>query len=164
MDVAAFMAIPLLMTTANFSQTKSKKSKGLWRPSKLEMQEGFITHVKTAAEIEETITRRKVKLSNYDLTLQPFIIIVGPTIKEINARYIVVNTVRYEVTSIMNAVDACFKIIFILNAQYPAESTNVWQFIQIALFKKKTKYDKIYTTVNTLITDLNIAIEQLIVI
>lgn len=29
------------------------------------MQEGFITHVKTAAEIEETKTRRKVKLSNY---------------------------------------------------------------------------------------------------
>ncbi|XP_047986882.1 uncharacterized protein LOC125233141 isoform X2 [Leguminivora glycinivorella] len=157
MDLAALMAIPFLMTTSNVGKSKNKtKPKRLWRPSKQEVLEGFIIHVKCAAHIEDTIARRAEKLREMELTLQPSIVIVGPSIKEISGRYIIVNNVRYEVTSIINAVDACFKIIFVLNAQYPAESNNVWQFIQTALYQIKTKYDKIYTTVNTLMTDLNI--------
>lgn len=152
------MAIPFLMTTSNVR--KNSKSKRVWRPSKQEVLEGFITHVKSAAEVEETIARREEKLRELDVTLQPFIIVVGPSLKAISARYIIVNNVRYEATSTINAVDACFKIIFVLNAQYPAESTNVWQFIQTALFDLKTKYDKIYTTVTTLLTDLNIQLDE----
>jgi hypothetical protein len=155
MDIVAFMCIPFLMTTSNICKTKLK-SKNLWRPSKQEVLEGFITHVKSAAEIEETIVRRTKKMLDLELTLQPFIIIVGPTLKEISTRNIVVNNIRYEITTIIKAVDACFKTTFVLNAQYPPESYNLWQFIQTGLYQLKTKYDKKSTAINTLCVDLNI--------
>ncbi|XP_053607240.1 uncharacterized protein LOC128673433 isoform X3 [Plodia interpunctella] len=154
-DLVAFMTIPFLMNTNTI--VKSKKCKGQqWRPSKQEVLDAFITHVKTAAEIDECITRRREKLQKIGINLQPFIIVVGPSPKEIFDRYVILNNVRYEVTTVLDAVDACFKIIFVLNAKYPSESKHVWQFIQKAMFKLDTKYDKVFTTVNTLITDLNI--------
>lgn len=111
---------------------------------------------KNSSEIEETITRRQEKLQKIGLHLQPFIIVVGTSLREISGRYIVLNNIRYEVTSLLKAVGACFKIIFVLNAEYPSECKHVWQFIQEALFQLDTKFEKNYTTVNTLITDLNI--------
>lgn len=139
--------------TSSFVKKEKKKQ---WRPSKHEVLQGFICHMKSAAEIEETITRRKNKLHELGLTLQPFIIVVGPSLKQISARYIVLNNLRYEMTSIVKSVDACFKIIFVLNTEYSADCTQVWQFIQKALFNLNTKYDKIFTTVRALATDLGL--------
>lgn len=118
------MVIPFLMSTNTIIRPKKGKRQQ-WRPSKQEVLDAFITHVKSAAEVEETITRRRDKLQELDLHLQPFIMVVGSSLKETSARYVVLNNMRYEVTSILDAVDACFKIIFVLNAQYPSESRHV---------------------------------------
>lgn len=58
-----------------------------WRPSRLEAQEGFITHVSSADQLEDTITRRKKKLTELGFTLQPYIVIVGASISEIHEIY-----------------------------------------------------------------------------
>lgn len=157
LDVVGFMTLPFLMTTSIIKQDKANKKQ--WRPSKCEVLQSFICHLKSAAEIEETIKRRKAKLQELGLTLQPFIIVVGATVKEISARYIVLNNLRYELPSILKSVDACFKLIFALNAEYSAECKHVWQFIQKVLFKMSTKYDKIFTTVRALATDLGIEVQ-----
>ncbi|CAI6366845.1 unnamed protein product [Macrosiphum euphorbiae] len=41
------------------------------------MKDGFITHIKSHSELQETITRRKDKFFQLGLTLQPLVIIVG---------------------------------------------------------------------------------------
>lgn len=43
-----------------------------------------------------------------------------------------------------------------LNAEYPAESSNVWVFIQKGFYKLSTKFDKIYTTVNSFKNELGL--------
>lgn len=96
-DLAAFIAIPLLMST-NTINTLKKGKRQQWRSSKLEVLDYFITHVKSAAEVEETITRRRRKLQELEMHLQPFIIVVGSSLKDISG-YVVLNSIRYEVTS-----------------------------------------------------------------
>lgn len=66
-----------------------------------------------------------------------------------------INNITYEMPTISKAVEACLKAIFVLNAEYPKESRHVWQFVQTVLFELKTKYDKSFTAVNTLISDLD---------
>lgn len=162
-DTAAFMVLPFLMSTSTIRKQKAKKQ---WRPSKLESLQGFIEHIKSPAHLDASITLRKEKMASLGFSVQPYIVIIGPTVAEIHTRYIIINNVkyssktdvRYDSTSIINAVDTCFKILFALNAAYPSECANVWFFIQKVLYKLTTKYDKVYTTVGCLISDLGISV------
>lgn len=139
-----------------------------FRPSKLESLQGFITHIKSPTELEASITLRREKMVRLGYSVQPYIIIIGASIAEIHTIFIIVNDVKYSPmsyvsynsTSIMHAVDTCFKILFALNAEYPIESANVWHFIQKALYKLTTKYDKVYTAVNALMSDLGISTDK----
>lgn len=120
------------------------------------MKDGFITHIKTHTELQDTVTRRKEKYAQQGITLQPLIIIVGPNCNEISQYFILVDDTFYVLNSILTTVDCCFKIIHALNLQYPFESLPIWHFIQKAFFKIKTPWDTEYVCVNSLLSDLGI--------
>lgn len=120
------------------------------------MRDGFITHVLSSAEVQETITRRREKLVGLDQTLQPFVIIVGSSLKEITNYLVVVDNTFYCLQSIISAVDCCFKLIISFNAEYPSESEGIWYFIQKGLYNLNTPLDKNFTSVNMLISDIGI--------
>lgn len=147
------MVLPFLMTT-NTIRGKDKKQ---WKPSKLECLEGFITHLKSPADLQASISIKEQRNRRIGATLQPYIVLVGQTIEGVHTRYVIVNNIKYNVTSISHAVDVCFKVIFALNAKYPAECLNVWQFLQKGIYKINTKEDKTYTAVNSLLSDLEIS-------
>jgi len=48
--------------------------------------------------------------------VQPFIIIVGPSVREIESYYVVVDDVLYKLDNILKAIDICFKIFMVLDA------------------------------------------------
>ncbi|XP_060881767.1 uncharacterized protein LOC132953264 [Metopolophium dirhodum] len=153
-SLAALLVLPFL-----FSPVSSKRKKGntvCWRPSKIEMRDGFILHIRSQVELQEAITRRKEKYVKLGLTLQPMVIVVGPKISEINQYSVTVDDTFYELHSIVSAVDCCFKVIHALNAEYPTECLPIWTFIQKDFYKIKTTYDTEYVTVNSLISDLGI--------
>jgi len=87
--------------------------------------------------------------------LQPFIIIVGPAINEISSYVVIVDNTYYRLNSIIAAVDCCFKVILTLNAEYPSESALIWYFIQKGFYNITTLWDKNYTIVNALLSDIN---------
>lgn len=147
------MCLPFLISV---STSKGKKSKTQWRPSKLEVRDGFITHVLSNAEVEETITRRRHKLVGLGQTLQPFVIIVGSSLKDISNYLVIVDNTYYRLNSIISSIDCCFKIIISLNAEYPSESEGIWYFIQKGLYNLHTPLDKNFTSVNVLISDIGI--------
>lgn len=132
------------------------KQKKVWRPSKSEVREGFITHVKDDSDIISVINNRRDKFAEFGLTLQPFIIIVGPSLEEIKSYFVVIDKVWYVVSDILSAVNACFKTIWVVNAQYPMECHSSWTFIQHAIFKFKTSFDKASTPSHTLMGELGI--------
>ncbi|KAL4718665.1 hypothetical protein ACJJTC_014519 [Scirpophaga incertulas] len=59
-SIYAFMFLPLLL-----GNPVAKNKKKLWRLSKQEAREAFITHVRAAIELQPTISRRKEKYATY---------------------------------------------------------------------------------------------------
>ncbi|CAI6355180.1 unnamed protein product [Macrosiphum euphorbiae] len=124
------------------------------------MKDGFITHIKSHTELQDTVSRRKEKYSKLGVTLQPLIIIVGPNCNEISQYFILVDDTYYVLNSILTAVDCCFIIIHALNLQYPYESLPVWTLIQKGFYKIETLWDTEYVCINALLSDLGIIIES----
>jgi len=152
-SLAAFLILSFLFSPIT---TKRKRGKTAWRPSKIEMKDGFITHIKSHTELQDTVTRRKEKYAQLGTTLQPLIIIVGPNCNSISQYFVLVDDTFYVLNSILSSVDCCFKIIHALNLQYPIESLPIWSFIQKGFYKIKTPWDTEYVCVNSLLSDLGI--------
>lgn len=76
----------------------------------------FITHIKSPADLEASITLRIEKMASLEFSVQPYIVIIGSSIAAIHTRYIVINNVkhssitdiRYESVSILYAIDICW--------------------------------------------------------
>lgn len=151
----AFLIIPSLLSVSTIRLKKSAPKK-VWRPSKTEVREGFITHVTSDAEMRSVLHQRQKKFSEFGLSLQPYIIIVGESLSEIVSYFIVINETQYIVKNIVSAVNICFKIIWVVNAEYAAECQGTWMFIQKALYNLNTRGDKESTATNTLIADLGL--------
>lgn len=77
-----------------------------------------------------------------NVTLQPYIIVVGPTLAEISSFFVSVDKILYNVTSAFKAIDTCFKMFHVLNIEYPSASNHIWLLIQRELYSFTTKHDK----------------------
>ena len=86
--------------------------------------------------------------------MQLFVIVVGPTLLDIEASYVAVDDVLYKVATPLKAVDLCFKIFHALNAQYPIESHGAWFFLQTAVYGIKTVYDRESPSVRAIISSM----------
>lgn len=80
-------------------------------------------------------------MSQMNLTLQSFIIVVGPEITSIDKIYVGLDKTMYEITSVLKAVDIFFKIFITFNACYPKECENFWYLIQWNIYKIYTSSD-----------------------
>jgi hypothetical protein len=78
------------------------------------------------------------------------IITVGSIIN-LTAFYVIVNNVKYESTSLSNAVNLCFQIFFALDAKYPVDSEMVWYFLQHYIYDiNNPKYIRSFVSVDTI--------------
>ena len=157
--MAGFLTIPFLLNTAAVRHKKKRSSDAgqSWKPSKVEAREGFIKHVKSSAEIRQAIELRLGTLHTKGVPSQPYIIVVGESLEQINSYLVVANrSVIYERLSIMHTVDTCYKITWALNAEYGIDTYPVWYFIQKAIYKMSSAFDKGSTATESLLTDCNI--------
>lgn len=151
-NIAGLLLIPSLLSVSTLRLKGCIKK--VWRPSKSEVREGFVIHVNSDAEIKQVLEDRRKKLSNFGLTLQPLVVIVGPTLSEISSYIIVINNAMYLLPNILSAIDVCFKCIWAINAKYAAECHCTWMFIQRAFYKLVTSNDRESTAANTLLADI----------
>ncbi|XP_030755825.1 uncharacterized protein LOC115882120 isoform X1 [Sitophilus oryzae] len=135
-----------------FASQAPIKSKNKWRPSKLEAKEGFIIHVKSAADVEITLEQRKDKYQAFGLTAQPVPIWVGE-LKNIVASYVSVNDAVYKVESPLKAIDVTFKLYFALGAQYPPEAKLAWLLLQKGIYNIHEN-EKSYISLTTILSDI----------
>jgi len=159
-----FLCLPHLLPTVNLKKRKKtaaedvqpseKKKANTWRPSKVECLESFLHVVSSDTVVKDSVLRRNGKAKEQGINLQPYAIAVGPILSEIKHYFIVVNDVFYKVKTCLTAIDTCFKILMQLNAEYPGESVLVWSFIQQGLYELHTVYDKKFTAVNSLMSEL----------
>ncbi|XP_051172325.1 uncharacterized protein LOC127288735 [Leptopilina boulardi] len=146
-DNLVFQCIPDL-----FGNEPRKRGKGKSvtpRATVAESKEAFILHVTTANDINPAISRRlnQMKIGS---TLQPFVLVVGATRAKLSRYYCVIDTVKYDFTSLKEAFDTCFKAIFALNSKYSSEAYSSWLFVQQAFYEITTIYDRKSSNVSTM--------------
>lgn len=150
--------IIMLLPYITSSVPLKEKKKTLWRPSKSEVRDGFVTQIGSDSELETLVANRKSKLERFGKTLQPFVIFVGPSILQVSHCYVVAGDTYYKINKLLSAVDTCFKIIHATGAQYQSEAYVVWMLIQKAFYDIATPYDKDFITVKSLLIDLGISL------
>lgn len=77
-----------------------------------------------------------------NLTMQPFIIVVGSEITAIENVYIRLDTILYSMPTVLKALDVLFKIFITFNACYSKECENLWYLIQWGIYEIHTTCDE----------------------
>ena len=93
-----------------------------------------------ANDINPAISRRTEEALKQNKKIQPYVLVVGPTIQ--NLTDVVIDSVKLQFPALRKALDFCFKAIFALDAKYPDESAQLWLFIQRALYGIDTRFDR----------------------
>lgn len=87
---------------------------------------------------EQIKLREKIILDKGD-TLQPLIVIVGPETDY--TIYVYVDGMKYFMQSLIKAVDVCFKLFHVFNANYPKTGQLIWKFIERFIYHIHTDGD-----------------------
>lgn len=102
-------------------------------------------------DLMPAIERRKEVALKLNIRVQPFIAIVGASVKKFDTCYVVIDNIKYRFNSIVKAFDVCFKAIHALNTEYSYEAKGTWLFVQKALYGIITRYDKQNSAVAALV-------------
>lgn len=105
----------------------------------------------TECDINAEIENRKSYCIANGLTFQPTPLFVGP-LNCIERCFIIIDETRYEVDSVLKTFERTFHTFYALNAEYPRESSHIWQFLQITCLK--INMDKVGINLNTLLGSL----------
>ncbi|XP_011698854.1 PREDICTED: uncharacterized protein LOC105456480 [Wasmannia auropunctata] len=132
-EVLAWRVLPYLFKPA-FMKTGQKKTP--WKPSYQEQCDGFITWINVITHFETTLKKHRDLMKKYSLTLQPFIVAIGP-LEKLEAVYVVINDEKYVFQDVTHSVDFCFKSFFALKAEYPVSCKLVWTYIQKEIYGVK---------------------------
>lgn len=113
-------------------------------------QNSFMIFKDSNCDVEEYITMRRREKH----PIHPLILIVGTPI---NPREVIVSfdSIKYNVFTILSAIDVCFKLFHLFNLEYPSESCIVWLFIQKYFYDLNTNFDKPCHTLGQILSDLS---------
>lgn len=116
-------------------------------------QESVVFLGRTQQEIEERI----IHLKKTNLSIQPSIYCVGKDIFSIEDIFIMFEDIRFKFKNILRALDICFKIIYLFDLEFPAESLIFYSFIETYFYKFKptnATNSKVHILCEYLSTDL----------
>jgi len=102
-------------------------------------------------DINPAIQRRRAVALKLKNRIQPFVLLVGPTVEQYEACYLIIDEVKYKFDNVLKAFDQCFKAIQVLMTEYSYEAKGAWLFIQQAVYRISTKYDRKNSTVSALV-------------
>lgn len=88
--------------------------------------------------IREERTRKSLERK---VTIQPYIIVVGPNLLSLNEILLCADEILYKFNSFVSALDTCFKIFHVFNLNYPTESILIWYFLQKQVYEISTPFD-----------------------
>ncbi|CAH0389131.1 unnamed protein product [Bemisia tabaci] len=106
--------------------------------SRKEIVDDFMLFVPSDNEIEIELKRRDEKLKKSGRQAQPLPVVSGT---ECPHCAVVFNNYVYNVETPIDALDLCFKLIMVLNAEFSLISNQVWSLIQQHIFKITTPFD-----------------------
>ncbi|KAJ8958188.1 hypothetical protein NQ318_006130, partial [Aromia moschata] len=99
-----------------------------YKLSRMEMADRFLLHVLPFEDVEDKIQERMSKLREFEVSIQPFMVAVGP-LDNLSAFFVVLDSQRYVCCDLLTALDIAFKIFFALDIPFPGECKSLWQTI-----------------------------------
>ncbi|KAJ8963595.1 hypothetical protein NQ314_005494 [Rhamnusium bicolor] len=85
-------------------------------------------------EIEDRIDHLKKR----NVSIQPFVYCIGKDIFSVEDICVIFDDIRFKFSNVLRALDICFKIIYLFDLEFPAESVVFILFIEICFFKFKS--------------------------
>ncbi|KYN00656.1 hypothetical protein ALC62_08565, partial [Cyphomyrmex costatus] len=143
--------LPHLLPPKKMTRRKNK----FWKPSIWNAKDSIIKHAVIPGDITRLREENIRKCKELKLTIQPYIIVVGPTLHEITTCYLCIDDTIYNISSTLEAVDICFKTFHVLQLQYPTASEHLWLVIQKCIYKFTTKWNTIIPSTEYIIKTLN---------
>ncbi|XP_033231150.1 uncharacterized protein LOC117182197 [Belonocnema kinseyi] len=132
-----------------FSICPVKVPKGkAWRASRADIQQGCMLHIKVMSDFEKEIEKINALATEKGFSVQPFPLVVGMTLKDINSSYVVIDGQPILVESPLRALEVAFKCYFALHCEYPIQSQRQWTVLQKTLFGVHVPYDRINPIAN----------------
>lgn len=86
-------------------------------------------------DLEKVIQGMRNTAIQHGTTLQPFPLVVGPTLAKINSSYLVIDGTQILVESPLRALEITFKTYHALYCNYPIQSERLWVVLEKTLFK-----------------------------
>ncbi|KAM7350821.1 uncharacterized protein ACRADG_009264 isoform 2-T2 [Cochliomyia hominivorax] len=142
----------IIIPTARFSDESGKNSKKVSIP---DANDSFVIHLLTIDNYEIILGQQKEKYYNKNLTIQPFLIVVGQSIYTLEEFYVYFNNILFKFDSFLKSLDVCFKIMNTLSLEYPKACQGPWLFIEEYFYEIKGKIVKptnVYSLLNYLKT------------
>ncbi|XP_039302876.1 uncharacterized protein LOC120357141 [Solenopsis invicta] len=136
--ITQFLLLPHLIPPKGRIRLKQEH----YKSSISECKNSIVLHAKVPGDISRIQDNKIKRAERLGLTIQPYIIVVGPNLIEINGFYVCIDKVLYQVSTALKAVDLCFKTFHVFDVNYPPESEHIWYIVQLCLYKISTKYDK----------------------
>lgn len=128
--------------------------------TKQESFEKFILQSESASDLETKLKARNEVEASTKTPIQPLLLFVGALPNEFDCHVEVEETI-YDVDSVMQAVDRCFKCFFSLHIQYPVPCFRVWLFIQRHLYRINIDGDKPDPDIEKLASNLKLISQSL---
>lgn len=97
-------------------------------------QQSVVFYGKNLQEVEERINH----LKETKMSIQPSIYCVGDSIFSIKDIFVIFDDIRYKFSSLIKALDICFKTIYLFDLEFPPESVTFYSFIEAFFFDMKT--------------------------
>jgi hypothetical protein len=124
-----------------------------YKPTIRDAQESMITLSPTINDFWIKYAALVKRYEIYNWKCQPMIFAIGKEYTKIEFIYVIYDGIYYKFNNLVDAVDLCFKLIWVFNLSYQKESSLVWHFIQDFFYG--IKYGKKSPKINILIQKLN---------
>ncbi|KAL7299835.1 hypothetical protein TKK_0007575 [Trichogramma kaykai] len=127
------------------SKIPGKSSK--WKVSIGDCKSSIINHAVIDGDVEKIKSEQRAFALEHKKTLQPYIIVRGEKIENIEECFVIIDEVEYQIESVLQAFVICFKSFHVFNLKYPLESEHLYMIIQKFLeIKENTKWNAEFPT------------------
>lgn len=125
--IIAIIIASILQSSTRFKNEEGKLKKKI---TIIDAQESFVLRLISINNYEAEIAERISKYYFIGITIQPFVIVEGPSDSTIKSFYVYFDKTLYRFSSFIESLDICFKIFHVFSLKYPQACEASWVFIQ----------------------------------
>lgn len=94
-------------------------------------------------DVQNAIEKKRDKMYELGLPVQPFIVLVGPDIStSVEKIYVCIDGRLCESPSVLKALDIALKTFLAYHVRYPPESEHLWYLLQWGIYEIQTTSDE----------------------